>query len=404
MNPDHRSPSPVPAPDPVTPPLPPGVAVAVPADPHPTPASSRRRRAAPRSRGRIGSGCTCMRGPRRVGAGGRRRPPGRGVPGAAGAGQPPHPGRRAAHHRPARLPEDGLDAWTLPWAQLRYAHTHAIRATLAEKYAPATANRYLAALRGVLREAWRLGQMTGEDLARAVDLPPVRGTRLPAGRAVTAGELAALFASCEPTPGGVRDAALLAVLYGSGMRRAEVAALRLDDFDAEQASLRVLRGKGAKIEADLPARWRGAGGQGVAAGPRQPRRAVVPSGQPRRPHPHRPRADRPGHPRHFGPPRRQGQRHPSEPARPAPNLRRRRPGPRRGPGRDRPSSRATPAPKPPPPTTAVPRPPSARPRTCCTSPTSPPQPHRPSSRREPGHRGGGMAAEEVAAGRWLLPP
>ncbi len=153
----------------------------------------------------------------------------------------------AALHTIARLvSQEQVNAWGLPWAQLRYAHTHAIRAAIAEKYAPATANRYLAALRGVLREAWRLGQMTGEDLARAVDLPPVRGTRLPAGRAVTAGELAALFASCEPTPGGARDAALLAVLYGSGVRRAEAAALQLDDFNAEQASLRVLRGKGAK--------------------------------------------------------------------------------------------------------------------------------------------------------------
>jgi len=138
------------------------------------------------------------------------------------------------------------DARSLPWGQLRYVHTQAIRAELARRYAPTTANRFLAALRGVLREAWRLGQLSGEDLARAVDLPPVRGQRLPPGRAVTAGELSSLFAACGPDVSGVRDAALIAVLYGAGLRRCEAVALQRADLDPDAARLTVRAGKGNK--------------------------------------------------------------------------------------------------------------------------------------------------------------
>ena len=51
-------------------------------------------------------------------------------------------------------------AIAVPWHELQYGHTQALRSWLAEHCSPAAANRHLAALRGVLREAWRLGLMT----------------------------------------------------------------------------------------------------------------------------------------------------------------------------------------------------------------------------------------------------
>lgn len=140
------------------------------------------------------------------------------------------------------------DKATLNWGALRYQHTAAIRALLADLYAPATANKMLAALRGVLKEAWRLGYMEAEEFHRAADLPTIRGTTVPRGRAVTSEEMRLLFNACrrDDTPAGRRDAALLAILYGCGLRRSEVVALDVADYDSEAGALRVRSGKGNK--------------------------------------------------------------------------------------------------------------------------------------------------------------
>lgn len=92
---------------------------------------------------------------------------------------------------------DDSDALTFDWSVLRYEHTSALRALLvAHELAPSTANRHLAALRGVPRECWRLGYrpVDVEDYHRAVDLEPIRGSRLPRGRALEAGEIDRLLA------------------------------------------------------------------------------------------------------------------------------------------------------------------------------------------------------------------
>jgi hypothetical protein len=62
-----------------------------------------------------------------------------------------HPADRAER---ARRRRDGTPlAMAVPWHELLYGHTQALRSWLAEHCSPAAANRHLAALRGVLREA-----------------------------------------------------------------------------------------------------------------------------------------------------------------------------------------------------------------------------------------------------------
>jgi integrase len=156
--------------------------------------------------------------------------------------------QRAALATIADLLTGNPDPLAVQWGALRFQHTAAIRARLAESYSPATANRMLCALRGVLKAAWRLGQMTEEQRARAADLKSVRGETLLAGRMITPGELAALMAACEndPTPAGARDAAMIATMYPGGLRRDEVIGLDLADYNPQTGALTVRHGKGNK--------------------------------------------------------------------------------------------------------------------------------------------------------------
>jgi site-specific recombinase XerD len=141
------------------------------------------------------------------------------------------------------------EAERFPWHLLRYPHTQAMRARVAARYAPASANKVLCALRGVLGECFRLGLMSAEERLRAADVASVRGERLPRGRALTAGELRALFHACDATTAcGARDAALLGLLYGAGLRRAEAVSITLSDLDLATGTLRVT-GKGDKQRA-----------------------------------------------------------------------------------------------------------------------------------------------------------
>ena len=149
----------------------------------------------------------------------------------------------------ARMLTSGrVDVETMPWAALRYQHTAAIRAALMEKYKASTANKMLAALRGVLREAWRLGYMSAEEFHRAVNIPTIKSQTLPRGRALSSGEIAALMRACasDSSPAGIRDAALIAVLYGAGLRRSESVSLDLADYNIETGELVIRGAKGRK--------------------------------------------------------------------------------------------------------------------------------------------------------------
>ncbi len=135
------------------------------------------------------------------------------------------------------------------WHDFRFQHVDFLRQRLLEQgRSPATVNLTLAAFRGIARYARNLGLLTPEEHDRLRDVKAARGSRLPAGRAVLAGELGALVGACaaDPTPAGTRDAAIFAVLYIGGIRRSELAGLDLTDWTPAPPTLRVRHGKGDK--------------------------------------------------------------------------------------------------------------------------------------------------------------
>jgi site-specific recombinase XerD len=125
-----------------------------------------------------------------------------------------------------------VDPYEFEWAALHYANTILIREQIAKRFSLHTANYHLCALRGVLKECWRLQLMSHADYASAVDFQQIRGDDTEAGRVLSLDELIKLFRVCQgdKTTASLRDAAMLAVLYGCGLRRAELVELNVADY------------------------------------------------------------------------------------------------------------------------------------------------------------------------------
>lgn len=137
------------------------------------------------------------------------------------------------------------------WPELRYEQMVALRTWLAGSCAPRTANNTLTAFRAILRECYMLGQIPEPDYRRAVSVENVRGSREQVGRLVPLGEQRALFEAARDhsrTPElAARNAAMLAVLFGAGLRRAELVGLDVANLRpaGEPVELRLI-GKGNK--------------------------------------------------------------------------------------------------------------------------------------------------------------
>lgn len=157
---------------------------------------------------------------------------------------------RASFNRAARalVGHEHGDGLAVPWHTRPPDTLKSMRDRLAEDHKPSTANASLAAVRGALRAAWIAGALDRDTLERArAALTKIKGNSAP-GRALTAAQVARLFGAAARAPHEAtraRDAAILALLYGCGLRRAEAVALTLASLDPETWRLEVT-GKGRK--------------------------------------------------------------------------------------------------------------------------------------------------------------
>ncbi len=136
----------------------------------------------------------------------------------------------------------------IEWHELRAHHVEWIRQALTERgVAPSTVNVTLSALKGIARKARNLNLMSSDEYDRIRDVRGAKGEREPAGRSASAGEIEALVRAClrDRTPAGIRDVAMLGVLYIGGIRRAELVGIQFGDYTPNPPTVRI-KAKGNK--------------------------------------------------------------------------------------------------------------------------------------------------------------
>jgi site-specific recombinase XerC len=155
------------------------------------------------------------------------------------------------------LSQGKLSAPDFPWGNSTYSDAVRLRAWLTRGYAPATAARHLCAWRCVLREAWRLGLMPTDNYLRARDVRAPRRAEQRRGRLLRVDEVAGLLNVADPSRWDIRDSAMVAVLCGCGLRRAELRGLDREDLDLRTGALSIRNAKGGRPrDLVLPARLR----------------------------------------------------------------------------------------------------------------------------------------------------
>jgi site-specific recombinase XerD len=143
-----------------------------------------------------------------------------------------------------------------PWEQVRFRHAAKIRAAIIRKgWAPSTVNGSLTALRKVLEAAWDLELISTNDYHHARKIKNVKAERVVAGRSVGHDEVIRMRDACirdivlaeqpKERHQGIRDIALVLLLWSTGLREAEATAAKAEDYDAAERSLKVI-GKGNK--------------------------------------------------------------------------------------------------------------------------------------------------------------
>lgn len=149
---------------------------------------------------------------------------------------------------PARVSGHLID-----WVRLDWGSCTSIKTLMRERgWAPATMNRHLAAVRGVVKVCQLVGLMESDRAERCRAAlsgePRAHDGADPAGRLITHVELRTMFDVLAQDESAIarRDAAAVAILAMGGLRRSELVALDLVDWRDESGELIIRSGKGGR--------------------------------------------------------------------------------------------------------------------------------------------------------------
>lgn len=152
--------------------------------------------------------------------------------------------------------QDNQDYLRFNWGTLRRFHIEQLlnnmRLLKDEKgmqvYSPGHLKTTFMCLRGVCKQSYSLGLMDNDSYTKIQTLKFDFGKGLQSGRALMPTESKELINALES--GSIRDfrdATIISLLAGTGMRRHELAALTMDKYDRELAKI-TFSGKGGKLQ------------------------------------------------------------------------------------------------------------------------------------------------------------
>lgn len=144
--------------------------------------------------------------------------------------------------------QPGTTLESMDWSILDSDSVYSLRDWLkSQNKAPSTINTYISALKGVAKECWQLKLIDIETYQQIKEIKRTKGSRVPKSRALDLEELNQLLDHCmaEDGPIAMRDATLIALIYGAGLRRQEAVSLEVKSYKHKSQSIHTV-GKGNK--------------------------------------------------------------------------------------------------------------------------------------------------------------
>ncbi|HAS8538427.1 TPA: hypothetical protein I7730_01255 [Vibrio vulnificus] len=148
-----------------------------------------------------------------------------------------------------------IDLRDCPWQELNYdAVQFLIRQLKAKELAPSTINLYITAVKQTIEHALDLELIEQNVARRILRIKPQTGKRLPKGREVDSSEIRSFIQSCLDfsQTKNLRDAAIICVMRGCGLRREEVVTLKKSNLCLESKRIRIIGKRNKERELAIP--------------------------------------------------------------------------------------------------------------------------------------------------------